>query len=216
MGKAMRDEESYSSQNHLQSFVWSPLAWLANLPVIPPRHKAKVNGAALLLTICLLIYWLAPRLGISPFHVRQDGLDYAPYFTDVQVSADRKAPQGMLIAQAELGLPWAWTFYTLSQYSSENTQQLVLRNHSGTIVWQASLDVPAEGDVTAATPGRWIGRFKLISASAGWAWSGGWSIEIESDRIAWGKIYLAPDGSLRLIRHEPNAAAMAALRKMGA
>ncbi|MFC7418913.1 hypothetical protein ACFQNF_03375 [Iodobacter arcticus] len=212
----MRREEQSSGQDYIQTFTWSPLVWLANLPVIPPRHKAKVMGAALLLLLFILIYWLAPRLGVSPFHVRQDGLNYAPYFTDVQVSTDRKVSQGQPLVQAELSLLGSWPGFTLSQYSSENTQQLVLRNRAGKIEWQAVIDVPGVGDATAATPGRWIGRFKLIPASSGWAWSGGWSIDIESDRIAWGKIYLAPDASLRIIRHQPNAAAFAALKTMGA
>jgi hypothetical protein len=210
-----RDEPS-SGQDYIQTFSWSPLAYLASMPVLPPRHKAKVYLALMLMLLTILIYWLGPLLGHSPFHVRQDGLDYAPYFTDVQVSTDRKAPQGLLIAEAKFGLLGFLPGFSLSQYSSENSQLLVLRDRAGKIEWQTKIDVPSAGEVTAATPGRWIGRFKLIPASAGWAWSGGWSIDIESDRILWGKIYLAPDASLRIIRHQPNAAAVASLRKMGA
>ncbi|MGL4602736.1 MAG: hypothetical protein ACRCU9_01210 [Iodobacter sp.] len=208
--------EQPGDQHYIQSFVWSPLAWLATMPVMPPKHRAKVHRGIALLIVLFLIYWLAPRWGVSPFHVRQDGFDYDPYFASASFLQDRTVEQDVPLLTARFNLLGYWPVFTLSQYSYAHSQRLVLRDAAGKIQWQAGIDVPTVAEGKAAAPDGWIGRFKLQPASAGWAWSGGWKVDLASDQIAWGRIWLAPDGTLRLIRLEPNAAGYARLKKVGA
>ncbi|AOY01218.1 hypothetical protein BJP62_12655 [Jeongeupia sp. USM3] len=183
----------------------SPLELLARLPVIPPRHRAKVRAVWLVLALVLLVYWVAPRWGVSPFHSRQDGLDYYPHFTDLlsprfQSTAPKRAPDAVVST--------GWSEWQLEQYArrdGEANSWLVLRNADGSVRWQL-----------VANNENWLGDYRLKPGSARWAWFGGWVVELQSAKVDAARLYLAPDGSPRLIRQWPNAQARAKLKAVGA
>ncbi|GHD62008.1 hypothetical protein [Jeongeupia chitinilytica] len=201
----MYSNEQPEGQDVHRRHVASPLEWLANLPVIPPRHRTKVRMVGLLLGAVLLMYWLVPRWGVSPFHSRQDGLDYYPYFTDVQSPRfQSSAPARMPDTVVAVGWP-GWRLEQYAKRDGEANGWLVLRNADGSVRWQQVAD-----------NGNWLGDYRLKPGSAHWAWFGGWVVELQSPQVDAARLYLAPDGSPRLIRQWPNAQARATLKALGA
>ncbi|MBM3115878.1 hypothetical protein [Jeongeupia naejangsanensis] len=201
----MYSNEQPEGQDVHRKHVPSPLELLANLPVIPPRHRPKVRAVGLIVGLVLLVYWLAPRWGVSPFHSRQDGLDYYPHFTDVQASryqsAAPKRPPDVVV---QVGWP-GWRLEQYARRYGESNTWLVLRNADGEVRWQQV----ADND-------NWLGDYRIKPDSAHWAWFGGWVVELQSPRVEDARLYLAPDGSPRLIRQWPNAQARARLKALGA
>ncbi|WP_432722561.1 hypothetical protein R0381_001602 [Jeongeupia wiesaeckerbachi] len=201
----MYSNEKPEDQDVHRKHVPSPLELLASLPVIPPRYRTKVRAVCLLLGLLFLLYWMAPRWGVSPFHSRQDGLDYLPHFTDVQAprfqsTAPKRTPDAVVTV--------GWPGWQLEQYvrrDGEASSWLVLRNADGSVRWQRV----ADND-------NWLGDFRLKPDSAHWAWFGGWVVELQSPQVDAAHLYLTPDGSPRLIRQWPNAQARARLKALGA
>ncbi|BCL77124.1 hypothetical protein JHS3_28600 [Jeongeupia sp. HS-3] len=201
----MHWKEQPEGQDPVRRHIPSPLEWLANLPVIPPRHRAKVWLMWGVLGVILLLYWLMPRWGVSPFHSRQDGLDYLPYFTDVQSPRFQSSPPPRTPDSA---VTIGWPGWRLEQYApqqGEVNSWLVLRDGDGAVRWQQ-----------VASNDNWLGDYRLKPDSARWAWFGGWVVELQSPKAEAARLYLTPDGSPRLIRQWPNAQARAKLKAMGA
>ncbi|QLG88902.1 hypothetical protein HQ393_12010 [Chitinibacter bivalviorum] len=198
----MHWNEEERDSTAMRTYSSSPLDLLANLPVMPPRWRPYFWGAIWASLFLMAIYWFMPRWGMSPFHVRQDGMDYFPFRTELS-----SLPLGIDIPatppdqQIDVNLLGAWPGWRLAHYAADGRNILVLRDSEGQII-----------NVQRAQNDQWLGEMQLKDAH--WEWHGGWRVDFASPKIVAGQLYLSPMGEFRLIRHEPNAAGLAYIRNV--
>jgi hypothetical protein len=200
----MYSNEEPRDQVTVRNYASSPLDWLASMPVIPPQWRKWYWGSIWLAVFIFALYWLMPRWGMSPFHTRQDGMDFFPYRTELtELALGIEIPQTAPDSKVALNLVGNWPNWRLAHYPADGRNILAVTDEQGKVIAAGR----AENE-------EWLGVLKLESAH--WSWHGGWQVEVSSPHITDGQLYISPSGELRLMRHEPNAAGQSKLARIEA
>ncbi|GGP23051.1 hypothetical protein [Silvimonas iriomotensis] len=188
------EQESDSTVDYYRRYRTSPLDWLASMPVTPRRFRPWLRGFFMACAVLLVAYWVGPRWGVSPFHSRQDGLDYRPYFTDVGGVVTNALPHEKLLSAVTLNLVGNWPGWRVEQHDGGVAfYDISLKDKEGNLMWIQRFDRnPYAGD------------WRFSQQDSGWAWCGGWRVSINSPQIySDSALYLTLGGEPRVIRHIP-------------